>query len=108
MKMKTWKGPPTAFLQTDVDSCIVVGFVDRWYPGYITNVINEDTAKVNFLHPVKSGLSCSTFKWPRPIDEMEVSVKAVISKHVELIPQGSSARLWELSSVKRFNAAFRN
>ena len=100
--------PPARFSPGDGDCCIVVGFVDRWYPGYITKVIGEDTAMVNFLHPAKTGLECTAFRWPRHKDESEVSIKAVISMDVELVPQGSSLRLWELSNVKKINNAFRN
>ena len=98
---------PESFIESDTDRCIIVGFVDRWYPGYITSVINSDTAKVNFLHPTVQDLNCSTFKWPRPKDEMEINMKAVISMNADLSPQGS-LRLWDLSGVKRINFAFRN
>ena len=46
--------------------CVIVGFVDRWYPGYIIEVVDEETVLVNLLHPAKKtgSLHCNVFHWP--------------------------------------------
>jgi hypothetical protein len=89
-----------------MDRCIVVGFVDRWYPGFITQVVSADVAKVNFLHPAGSSSQSCTFQWPKSKDEMEVSIKAVVSFDVDVVPYGSSLRLWKMTNVKKINKLF--
>jgi len=96
--------------ELQMDACVVVGFVDRWYPGYITDVVDEDSRIVNFLHPAKeSNLNCNIFQWPSKQDKVCISHKAMLMDNVELMPQGNSLRMWMMSSPdlklcnKRYN-----
>ena len=100
---------PTDFSPNMIDRCVAVGFVDCWYPGYVTRIINTDTAEVNFMHPSNtSGMHmCSTFQWPKVKDCMNVSIKAVISMDVDMVPQDSSLQLWKLVNLRKINSLFK-
>ena len=88
---------PFTFRDVPADTCVCVGFIDRWYPGFVVTVLSDDEAVVNFMHPVKTGLDCCCFQWPHHKDELQVSSKAVLCSKVDISPWGSSLRLWKMS-----------
>ena len=71
----------------ELNKFFAVAFTDRWYPGRCNEIIDEQTAFIEFLHP-----SGKHYKWPTKPDIQRVHLSGTLSEvSVEPISNG---RLW--------------
>ena len=61
-----------------------IAFTDRWYPGLCTEVIDEQTAFFDFLHP-----SGKHFKWPHKTEKQRIHLAGILCEiFVEPVSNG--------------------
>lgn len=70
---------------------VAAAFLDRWYPGTVTIVFDEENTKVSFLHPVHCDPLCNVFHWPYEADNQDVNIIVVLCKGLQLTPKEASA-----------------
>lgn len=77
----------------EVNSCVVVRYPDRCYPGVVTEYIDKDTRRIRFLHPHTT--KKTFFVYPAVADVQLVSMDMIIAT-VGLVPTCNSMREWRV------------
>jgi hypothetical protein len=104
------KVEPFVFKQPD--AWVVTLFEDRWYPGRVDKIYDENTADVTYLHPLKGTLDCQHFMWPNKPDKDEVEMyrtnaKAVIYSNFTIQSVGHPVRYYTLTKFKDISKVYR-
>jgi len=82
-----------------VNNFYAVAFTDRWYPGRCEQIIDEDTAVLEFLVP-----SGKHFKWPNKKDIQTVKTLGCLSKIT--VDPISNGRLWAVQEHNEIDSLF--
>ncbi|XP_070174682.1 uncharacterized protein [Littorina saxatilis] len=80
-----------------VNTCIVVKYPDRHYPGVVT-AVHANELQVRFLKP--HATNAEVFLHPDIDDVQLVGNDMVVATHVTLIPRGRSCREWTVDGFK--------
>jgi hypothetical protein len=69
----------------EIDKLYAIAFTDRWYPGRCIQIVDENTAVVDFLTP-----SGNYFKWP-PKNDVQVTIlngllKMMFKQFIQMVP----------------------
>jgi hypothetical protein len=78
------EGKQNSIVTVDKYKFYAIAFTDRWYPGLCTEVIDEQTAFFDFLHP-----SGKHFKWPHKTDKQRIHLAGILCEiFVEPVSNG--------------------
>ncbi|KAK7099806.1 uncharacterized protein [Littorina saxatilis] len=80
-----------------VNTCVVVKYPDRHYPGVVT-AVHANELQVRFLKP--HATNAEVFLHPDIDDVQLVGNDMVVATHVTLIPRGRSCREWTVDGFK--------
>ncbi|KAJ8043840.1 hypothetical protein HOLleu_11115 [Holothuria leucospilota] len=82
----------------DVGEFVAAKCADKWYLGRVLEVDEEDQdAKITFMVSVKSKQG-TTYKWPRPDDELWIPFQDILTKVESPTPVGRSERFFEITA----------
>jgi hypothetical protein len=77
----------------EIDKLYAIALTDRWYPGRCIQIVDENTAVVDFLTP-----SGNYFKWPRKNNVQTVYTDSALSELT--VESVSNGRLWSVVEKK--------
>jgi len=68
----------------NVGTWVAVAYQNNWYPGEVTQILNDELYTVNFMKSKK--VNVNAFVWPTPVDVQDVEKKFIFSSHFEIMP----------------------
>ena len=84
----------------EIDKLYAIAFTDRWYPGRCIQIVDENTAVVDFLTP-----SGNYFKWPPKNDVQTVYTDGALSELT--VEPVSNGRLWSVVEKKEIDRIYK-
>jgi hypothetical protein len=84
----------------EIDKLYAIAFTDRWYPGRCIQIVDENTAVVDFMTP-----SGNYFKWPPKNDVQTVYTDGALSELT--VEPVSNGRLWSVVEKKEIDRIYK-
>ena len=78
---------------TQVGEIVAVYYVEDFYIGEVTSVLNDSEGIINFMEKARtSAKGCCMYRWPCPPDSCTISSAVVFASHLSIAPSSSSGR----------------
>ena len=84
----------------EIDKLYAIALTDRWYPGRCIQIVDENTAVVDFMTP-----SGNYFKWPPKNDVQTVYTDGALSELT--VEPVSNGRLWSVVEKKEIDRIYK-